>query len=83
MVWADEIGTSSYDPAELRRLTQPQVNEGVPPIPIERGQENFFVPDIPVLEQPLMNDAFRLNQLYNRLSPLGQELRPQTLVDLV
>lgn len=76
---ADEIGTPSDDPAELRRPLQPQVNEWVPPIPRET------LPEIPVLEQPLINDTLRLSQLYNRLSPhfFGQEIRPQTLVDFV
>lgn len=72
-------GGSSYDPAELRQLSQPQVPE-------EWEQDAFvFVPDIPVLEQPLINDDVRRTQLYARLAPHSfvQQLPLRTLVDLV
>lgn len=83
VAWADGSG-SSYDPAELRQLSQPQVNEEGPPI--EWGQDAVvFVPDIPVLEQPLLHDDLRRTQLYNRLAPHSfvQELPLNTIVDLV
>nr|YP_010127595.1 hypothetical protein KQ602_mgp05 [Bougainvillea spectabilis]QPP04919.1 hypothetical protein [Bougainvillea spectabilis] len=78
VAWADGTGYS-YDPAQL---IQPQVNP-----PIEWGEENFnvFVPDIPVLEQPLIFDEVRRVELYHRLAPHSfvQELRLKTIVDLV
>lgn len=79
VAWADGCG-SSYDPAEFMLLNQPQVNEEAPP-----QDHLFFVPDIPVLEQPLLSDELRRAQLYNRLAPhsLVQELSPQRIVDLV
>lgn len=83
VAWADGCGPS-YDPAELRQLGQPQVNEEGPPI--EWGQDAVvFVPDVPVLEQPLINDDLRRAQLYNRLAPHSfvQELPLNTIVDLV
>ncbi|KAL2942397.1 putative ATP synthase protein YMF19 [Bienertia sinuspersici] len=50
----------------------------------EWGQD-AFVPDIPVLEQPLINDDLRRAQLYNRLAPHSfvQQLPLRTIVDLV
>ena len=85
VAWADGSG-SSYDPAELRReLSQPpQVNEEGPPI--EWGQDAVvFVPDIPVLEQPLLHDDLRRTQLSNRLATHSfvQQLPLNTIVDLV
>jgi photosystem II P680 reaction center D1 protein len=70
-------GGSSYDPAELRQLSQPQVPE--------EWEQDVFVPDILVLEQPLINDDVRRTQLYKRLVPHSfvQQLPLRTTVDLV
>lgn len=47
--------------------------------------EPVFVPDIPVLEQPLIPDDLRLRQLLVRLSPhsVVNQFSLQTIVDLV
>nr|YP_009861469.1 hypothetical protein [Mirabilis himalaica]QKN19366.1 hypothetical protein [Mirabilis himalaica] len=77
VAWADETGCS-YDPAQR---IPPQVNR--PWIEVE--ENNVFVPDIPVLEQPLILDEVRRVELYHRLAPhsVMQEHSLQTIVDLV
>jgi hypothetical protein len=77
VTWADGTGYS-YDPAQR---IPPQVDR--PWIEVE--ESNVFVPDIPVLEQPLILDEVRRVELYHRLAPhsVVQEHSLQTLVDLV
>ena len=65
-------------------LYQPQVNEEGPDMGWVQ-EPPVFVPDIPVLEQPLISDDFRRVKLNERLSPhsIIQQLPLKTVVDKV
>lgn len=75
----------SADVAQASEFIQPQVIEEE--APIEWGQQNEYIPDIPVLEEPLISDDHvRRVQLNQRLGPhsfVGQDISLRTMVDLV
>lgn len=77
--WADVTGYH-FEPASFSVPVPPQVHEEVPVPPVPQ-----FVPDIPVLQQPLIPDEVRLTELYQRLGPHAyvQGLSLETTVDIV
>lgn len=86
--WGDEgcWSSSSYNVGELAPLNPLQGNAEAPPIEeVQEPPAPVFVPDIPVLEQPLLTDEFRRVSLYDRLyhHHLLNELPLRTVVDLV
>jgi len=79
VAWADASIESPE--VDLQANLQLQVHEP----PMEVPEPNVFVPDIPVLEQPLMTDEIRRASLYERLGPHAyvHEISLDTTVDLV
>ena len=80
VAWADNRGLIDAEFPDFRANLQPQVP------PMEVPEPHVFIPDIPLLEQPLLDDEARRAALYERLVQafvVEVEMELDTAVNLV